>query len=96
MRQRGPGRSAQIARWVLRGFMILAIVMIAVRRGSTSMELVAVALAILWALSLPVILTWSWRLTQGRPGWQRAAVSVCVAALLLIAFALGARALLPG
>ena len=94
MSQNRPGRSAQIARWSLRGVMILAILAIAIQRGFGGPQMAGVVLAIVWALSLPVVLTWTWRFTKERPNWQRAAATLIVALLLLGAFTAGVRPLL--
>jgi len=89
-----PSRRAQIARWGLRGLMILAIVYLALLRGLDEIQMLGVALAIVWALLLPVLLTWAWRATRGRPTTVRVLVTVAVALLLLVAFAAGVRPLL--
>ncbi len=89
-----PSRQAHTARWALRGVMIVAILFIAIQRGFGGREMAGVVLAIVWALSLPVILTWVWRLTRERPSWQRVAATLGVALLLLVAFASGVRPLL--
>ncbi len=74
--------------------MIAAILFLAVQRGFDTVQLVGVAVTIVWALLLPVILTWTWRSTWGRPSWLRLTLTATVAIALLVAFAFGIRPLL--
>lgn len=89
-----PTKGANVARWALRGAMILAIVWIAIQQGFDQRQMIGVAVTIVWALLLPVALTWTWRSTRGRPSPIRFAVTLLAALLMLAAFYFGARPLL--
>ena len=94
MNEYRPTKGAQIARWTLRGVMIVFIVLIAIQQGFDQRQMIGVAVTIAWALLLPVALTWTWRSTKGRPSALRFAVTLCAALLMLAAFFFGARPLL--
>lgn len=89
-----PTKGAQVARWTLRGVMILAIVWLAIQQGFDERQMIGVAVTIIWALLLPVALTWTWRSTNGRPNAFRFAVTLLAALVMLAAFFFGARPLL--
>lgn len=94
MKEYRPTKGAQIARWTLRGAMILVIVWIAIQQGFDQRQMIGVAVTIAWALLLPVALTWTWRSTRGRSSAFRIAVTLLAALLMLAAFFFGARPLL--
>lgn len=89
-----PSKGAQIARWTLRGAMILFIVWMAVRQGFDDRQMIGVAVTIVWALLLPVTLTWTWRSTRGRTNAVRFTVTAIAALMMLSALYFGARPLL--
>jgi hypothetical protein len=81
---------------IFRVAMVAAILWLAAQRGLSTMRLLLLAVAIVWALSLPLVLRWIWRATAQRPHWQRYFLVGIAAVVLLGAFALGVQPLVVG
>lgn len=85
--ERPQPRFASATRWLLRGFLLVGIVVLAMVQGYASSQLLVLFLAVCWALLLPLLIGRVWRATAGMGRQRRWLITVVCGLFFLAVFA---------